>query len=93
MLFDKLANWKSVLDDFHTHVTSLSIPPGPSSQLKTVALFKSALRHHLKSNVHTILSNFDTAAGHLAFLLQHPHKQGRFPDLPSNVDFSSFFPS
>ena len=55
-------------------------------------LWRCAIGHTRQSGIIMMLANFETAAGHLAYLWQHKYKDGEFPDLPSKVDFTALFP-
>lgn len=85
MLFDKLRDWRHVIENFTTEITALEVSSESSSSQQSVSLFKSALKHARKSNAYSILANFDSAAGHLAFICQKRFSQGELPDLPNNA--------
>lgn len=93
MFFETLRDWRSILFNLRHQADSLQMPPDNSVVSKTVSLFRSAPRNLRKSAIHSILANFDTAAGHLSFLCQHRFELGVLPDLLSGEDFNSYLTS
>lgn len=93
MNFEALHDWRSILLNLRHQAESLQMPPENPSTNKTVSLFRSAPRNLRTSKIHSILANFDAAAGHISFLCHHLFMPGELPDLPSDVDFNTYLSS